>query len=389
MKSEHNQIKLNLTSIKSVLALWCLCNTMDSSPSPYTNGTMAQIWNVTESMSTNESGVAFNSTVPVTTPEPYQLAYGELVVGSIGVLIIFVAGVIGNSLIIWSVILSKKLQTSTNAFVVNLSVADLLTCLFLPWSVAAGLGENEWPLPNAEWLCAITGFTIDTCLTISLFSLVLIAVNRLIYLTRSLKYKAIYKPWSIAVMIALTWFLTGGFFITLPLAGIGEFGYRRYEGYQVCSYKKNLDYVIQIFQNIAGLTSLFIIIICYTLIFIHIRRHFQNRKDHQAEQMASMTTGGNREAVHTSCNDNKLAEINKHELQITKNLFIVMCAFIVCWLPIIISNLLPEDPTVYVFGPLFAFVIITLIVPVEIETLESKILLRTIRWTVTGHCYWT
>ena len=188
-------------------------------------------------------------------------------------------------------------------------------------------------------------------------------------------------------IIPLTWFLTGGILITLPLAGIGGFGYRQLEAYRTCTYKKNLDDVMHICQNIAGLTSLIIIIICYTLIVIHIRHHFKNRKDHQAEQMASMTTpmttggninreavhmscndnqhdqaeqmasvttGGNREAVHMSCNDNKLAQINKQELQITKNLFIVMCTFVVCLLPIIISNILTEHPAVYVFYPLFA-----------------------------------
>ena len=89
----------------------------------------------------------FNQTINATSA-PYALAYGERVFGAIIVIIVSVVGIFGNSMIILSVIISKKLRTSTNAFVVNLGVADLLTCLFLPWFAVALLGQNGWALPK-------------------------------------------------------------------------------------------------------------------------------------------------------------------------------------------------------------------------------------------------
>ena len=295
---------------------------MDSSPSPDTNGTMAQIWNTTESTSTNESGDAFNSTVPVSTSDPYHISYGELVFASIILLIILVIGIIGNSMIIWSVILSRKLQTSTNAFVVNLSVADLLTCLFLPWYIAAFLGQKGWPLPEAKWLCGLAGFTIFACIGTSLYTLAAIAVNQSI-MTCSFRYNAIYKPWATGVMIALTWFIPGGALSIFLLAGIGGFGYERVS-YPSCS---DLDDIasgatFNVAQTIGGFPiPLVTIVVSYVWIYVYLRRH-----------------------------------LNKDELKITKTLFVVVCSFIGCFLPFFIANAFPNTGHLvfYLVLPTFA-----------------------------------
>ena len=64
-----------------------------------------------------------------------------------------------NSVVIISVILSKKLRTIKNAFVVNLNVADLLlTALKLPWLVIAFLSVDGWSLHDQ--LCVLCPFIV-------------------------------------------------------------------------------------------------------------------------------------------------------------------------------------------------------------------------------------
>ena len=118
----------------------------------------------------------------------FTVSYWEHLFTAVLVALIAVMGVVGNSMIIAAVAFSRKLQTSTNAFVVSLSVADLLTSFFLIWFMVGLLGQYDWPLPRAEWLCAVTGFVIFTCVGISSYNLAAIGMNRLILITKPLAY---------------------------------------------------------------------------------------------------------------------------------------------------------------------------------------------------------
>lgn len=283
-------------------------------------------------------------------PAPYSLAYGELIFGSVVMIIILITGIIGNSMIIGSVILSKRLRTSTNAFVVSLSCADLLTCLFLPWYVVAFLGRHGWALPKAEWLCGATGFMVFACTGVSLYNLAAIAINRLVYLTQPFKYHDIYRPWVVAVMIASAWLIPGGIMAILVICGVGGVGYETVD-YPSCS---DLDDVtgadaFNLAQTVVGLPiPLITIIVCYVLIYNHIRRHFGRKKAREAELMEYQTdvvadhdaeSGG---GAKKRAKDN-LAKISEQELQITKNLFIVVCAFFLCFLVFFAANVVPNS----------------------------------------------
>ena len=83
-------------------------------------------------------------------------------------------------MIILAVSFSRKLQTATNAFVTNLAVADLLTSFILIWYTVGALGKGDWPIPQAYWICEVTGFSIVASIGTSTHNLAIIALNRLI-----------------------------------------------------------------------------------------------------------------------------------------------------------------------------------------------------------------
>ena len=47
----------------------------------------------------------------------------------LGYLVIFLVGVVGNIIVIFLVLTNPHMQTTTNIYVVNLSLADILMCL--------------------------------------------------------------------------------------------------------------------------------------------------------------------------------------------------------------------------------------------------------------------
>ena len=52
-------------------------------------------------------------------------------------------GLFGNALVIVAVVVAKKLRTITNILVINLTVIDLVTCLFFPFISAGLLSKRE------------------------------------------------------------------------------------------------------------------------------------------------------------------------------------------------------------------------------------------------------
>ena len=94
------------------------------------------------------------SNVNVVGESPFT--YGERIGVAVLILVIFIFGLIGNSIVILAVVLSKELQTVSNVFVVSLAVADLCYCLLLPLSNATALlAPDGWPF-ESEILCTMS-----------------------------------------------------------------------------------------------------------------------------------------------------------------------------------------------------------------------------------------
>ncbi|XP_072030428.1 melatonin receptor type 1A-like [Amphiura filiformis] len=168
-----------------------------------------------------------------TTYHPYYKNYIERQILASLIGIIAVLGFCGNCLVILAVALSRKLRNSTNVFVVNLALADLLTCLFLPWTAIAILSEDGWTLPMI--ICIMDGFCLIMCLGCSINTLACISINRLVLVTKARqKYTWLYTPRKIAIMLFLIWLLPA-IIATIPLVSeAGELGYDFY--FSTCSW---------------------------------------------------------------------------------------------------------------------------------------------------------
>ena len=338
----------------------------------------------TNEFSSNDTDVAFN------------LSYWEQIFVAVLVALIAVMGIVGNSMIIAAVAFSRKLQTSTNAFVTSLSVVDLLTSSFMIWFTVGLLGQNHWPLPRVEWLCAVTGFVIYTCVGASIYTLAAISVNRLVLITKPNVYQRIFTSWKLCLLVTLPWFIPCSSSTIAVLTGLGAFGYDR--AGLACSdldLHKNGD-LFNFAQTMAVLPiPLVMIVISYVWIYVYLKKHFRKQKSNLAVAMnkrseaiqishknteGRVSTGENvtseQGIINNSCDTidepskvstearksgsntteetlampstRKREQISHQQIEITKNLFIIVCAFFVCFVPFTVLNpVLGPSRTIY------------------------------------------
>lgn len=273
----------------------------------------------------------------------------------IGIIFILISaiGLVGNLMVIVAVNLSRKLQTATNVFVLNTSCVDLLNCLFLPFNAVSMLSRSGWPL--ASGFCTVAGGITMVCLGATLVNLSLIAINRayLIVNPRD-NYCKLYSPVKLGLMVFFAWFYPIMAFALPPSLGIGKLGYS--EAYKVCFWDDDheLVYINDYIVALTFLISFITIIVCYAMIYVHVRRHnrrlqvFYSNNHTKPSDAAStrelvngssikITEKGHNCTLETQARKSR----NKREIQITKNLFYVVCAFFLCILPYPITLTIP------------------------------------------------
>lgn len=245
-----------------------------------------------------------------------------------------IVGLIGNSLVVVAIIFSKKLQTKTNVFVTNLAIADLVTCSLLPFQVVALL-VDPWPLSNP--LCTAVGMLTWICLWTSNVTLALIAYNRYnIVLKKRDEYEEIYTKWKMALWINFSWVLPTSLVTIPPAFDFGAMGYST--RYKVCtadtSHPKS-DWYALLSSVTIQVPCLFVIIVSYTLLFRHVKRHNQ----HMLELFTADAENGKVSSAAISMQ----RHLFKRQHQITKNLFVVVCSFMFCVMPFGIACLIPPS----------------------------------------------
>ncbi|XP_071498252.1 D(2) dopamine receptor-like [Diadema antillarum] len=190
--------------------------------------------------------------------------------------VIFSVGIFGNTLVILAVALSRRLQDTTNVFVVNLAVADLFTCLLLPVHTATLLRQDSCNIPPI--LCQLVAAATLTTLGCSVVTMALIAINRYHIINGSLNSHStltnVFKKQSLGIMIIISWLYPIVLIVVLVPVGFGSLGYSH--EYRVC-VQDTSNLHSDTLSLTAGLLVQFpafiIIVVCYSLILRTARRN--------------------------------------------------------------------------------------------------------------------
>ncbi|XP_072515663.1 trace amine-associated receptor 6-like [Salminus brasiliensis] len=228
-----------------------------------------------------------------------------------------------NLLVIISISHFKQLHTPTNLLILSLAVADLLVGMFVMPVRIMQLIDSCWYL--GETACSASLVINGLSVTISLYSLVLIAVDRYIAVSDPLLYSTRITVSKTSLFISLGWSL-GLLYMIIYL----YFNHllqsqiiSRCYGECVVSVKHSWVIVDLVLFFVAPCS---VILILYSIIFIAARR--------QAKAVRAVTDASKR---HGSANSS--------ETKAAKTLGIVIFVYLACWIPYYISSLLIESVT--------------------------------------------
>ena len=288
---------------------------------------------------------------------PADLALAVLAGLTLGTICIMTIG--GNVLVLLAVFVNSHLRSTTNYFIVNLAIADLLLgTTVLPFSASLEV-VNYWAF--GQIFCDIWAAVDVLCCTASIMSLCVISIDRYIGVTRPLQHSTIMTEKRAFYIIILVWALATTISVA-PLLGWKE---PPPDDPTVCEVTMQLGYVL---FSVSG--SFYIPLIIILVVYFRVYREAMSQsrflstgikvskmdesnsevtlRIHTGRPQANTTTkSGNPYQSSSSSehsegsgkkNHSKLTMAGKvakfkREKKAAKTLGIVVGVFILCWFP--------------------------------------------------------
>ena len=136
----------------------------------------------------------------------------EVVAITVAYSVVVLCSLIGNTMVVFVIILSRRLHTVTNVFILNLAVSDLMmTLLNIPFNIVRNILE-DWPFNG--FLCGMVQVSVMTSVYVSSFTMMAIALDRYVVIVYPLRPRM-----TLAVggcVIFVSWLLAG--LMSLPYA---------------------------------------------------------------------------------------------------------------------------------------------------------------------------
>ena len=211
----------------------------------------------------------------------------------------------GNIMVCIAVYRDTRLRTATNIYITALAISDLLSAIFVMPFAAGVLISGRWPFGKV--LCQVNAFFSLFVVYVSPVTMGLTAANRYMRICKSdMEYKRFFSPIKSCLVLAFGW----------SLAGLQGFQF-------VPEYASCLSQHLAASSKIAHyfvVVGLFFLLPLAVTIFSY-RRVSRKIQEHNIN--LAMTHQSQRRDAHFSA----------HEIRISKSLFVVVFAFMLCWVP--------------------------------------------------------
>ncbi|XP_077992110.1 growth hormone secretagogue receptor type 1-like [Glandiceps talaboti] len=157
-----------------------------------------------------KAGAAHRLNCSIPFQDALRLSSLVLAIVTLFYVLIFIFGVLGNILVIFVVCRNRDMRSSTNYFLVNLSVADLLVLVIcMPVALLETYIFHPWLL--GEVMCKLVPFLEHTTETTSVLTLAAIAVERYVAFCHPLKASYVCtRKRTVKICLAI-WIIAGSF----------------------------------------------------------------------------------------------------------------------------------------------------------------------------------
>ncbi|XP_077992904.1 D(1) dopamine receptor-like [Glandiceps talaboti] len=244
--------------------------------------------------------------------------------------------ILGNILVISSVLTFRRLRTVTNYFIVSLAVADTTVAVLVMPFAAANEIMGKWVFGTV--FCRVYNCLDVLCCTASIINLCMISLDRYLAITSPFTYHQRMTSRTAAIMIAVTYAVSALISVVPVLLGWYEDErYRElYDDPEFCALLLNPTYAL-VSSLISFYIPMMIMIFTYARIFCVARKH--------EIRIAAQENMVNR-IQYSDKSGTKRKFSYARERKAAKTLGIIVGVFILCWLPFFIVNVV--DP--YCFG---------------------------------------
>ncbi|KPP58497.1 somatostatin receptor type five subtype C-like [Scleropages formosus] len=251
--------------------------------------------------------------------KPMGFQSASTVVMAIISLTVFVIGLMGNTLSIYVVLRYAKMKTVTNIYILNLSIADELYILGLPFLTVQNM-LSYWPF--GSFLCQVVMTTDSINQFTSIFCLTMMSIDRYLAVVHPIRSANWRRPQVARLINGMVWLLS--ILVVLPVIIFSKVQ----EDFNTCniSWPEPLNVwstAFILYTSILGFFGpLLVICLCYLLIIVKVKS-------------AGARAG--------------LANRRKSERKVTRLVVAMVVVFAFCWLPFYLSNIvnlvfiLPEN----------------------------------------------
>uniref|UniRef100_A0A061QFZ2 Putative moody-like protein n=1 Tax=Cupiennius salei TaxID=6928 RepID=A0A061QFZ2_CUPSA len=284
----------------------------------------------------------WQSVDPVTTLPSILERRGLLYFSAFCVIVIIIVGLTGNALTIIALVRCPRVRSATAAFIISLSVADLIfCCINLPFSASRFINQ-KWV--HGDTLCVLFPFLRYVNVGLSLLSITAIAINRYILIVHPSLYTKVYRKRYIAAMVIFIWCFATAMILPTLLGKWGRFGYD--PAILNCSILEINGQSSKTFLFVFGfVVPCLAIAICYARIFWVVRKSRTRVQKHSASETSAQRK-------------DREAKRKKEEWRVTRMVLIIFCSFLLCYLPITIvkvSDQHVQRPELHIVGYLLIY----------------------------------
>ena len=201
-----------------------------------------------------------------------------------------------------------------------------------------------------ELICQLFTGVIFITMAVSISSLTAIAFVRWYVITKSIRgHRGLHTPRRVAILVVIIWTMSIILLGVPILLGVGEVGYDSY--FLICN-ATNPGILVVSSQVGFIVINLILTGIFYAKILRFVLRH--NRLFRTKYLAHSIELKRVSHAKPSNCgNTNEV--IMRREIEITKNLFLVFCIFVLCWLPNCINYSIPGKRALYLYFQMISY----------------------------------
>ena len=222
----------------------------------------------------------------------------------------------GNIMVCIAVYKNTRLRRTTSLYIIALAVSDLMSAVFVMPLTLGVLITGEWVYGPV--ICYFHSFFDGFVVYVSPVTMGLTAFDRYMRICKSeQQYKKFFSPRKSRAWLACAWFFIACYITVPKLAGLQDYVF--IPGFALCGVVhlsesgKIIHYTIVI--------SLFFLTPLITTVFSYIKVAKMTRQHN-----AAMSSTIHRGATGSS--------ITVQELKLSKSLFVVVFAFMICWIPL-------------------------------------------------------